>query len=55
MFGIGVGLLTEYATGVSFVDQIKMTVRAAGGGVELCAPRGKAALQGGLACIVVLR
>ncbi|GAB4819167.1 hypothetical protein N2152v2_006213 [Parachlorella kessleri] len=26
MFGIGVGLLTEYATGVSFVEQIKMTV-----------------------------
>lgn len=26
MFGFAVGLLTEYATGVSFVDQIKMTI-----------------------------
>ena len=26
MFGVGVGLLTEYATGVSFVDQLKLMV-----------------------------
>lgn len=26
MFGVGVGLLTEYATGVSLVDQLKLMV-----------------------------
>lgn len=26
MFGFGVGLLTEYATGVDFIDQIKLMV-----------------------------
>jgi hypothetical protein len=26
MFGLAVGLATEYATGVSFVDQIKLTI-----------------------------
>lgn len=26
MFGVAVGLLTEYATGVSFVEQLKITV-----------------------------
>lgn len=26
MFGVGVGLLTEYATGVDFVDQLKLMV-----------------------------
>ncbi len=26
MFGVGVGLLTEFATGVDFVDQLKLLV-----------------------------
>merc|ERR1719401_707687 len=26
MFGLAIGLLTEYATGVNFVDQIKLTI-----------------------------
>ena len=30
MFGLLVGMLTEYATGVDFIDQIKLTISVLG-------------------------